>query len=142
MLAWTHAVRQAEAGQGFDAILAQAYPGGVLGIAGVGARCRRLFENETWLATALPRWERILLTQPGYERPPQLPLVCALNGGAPYPNSRATGFSCVPWPRAKTASRWPTNTCTSPCGAIRAGRTKPMSRGLARRLLDANLGSF
>jgi uncharacterized protein YfaQ (DUF2300 family) len=32
----------------------------------------------------LPRWERLLRTQPGYERPPQLPTVCALAAGAPY----------------------------------------------------------
>lgn len=69
----------------FDDILAQAYPGSVVGIAGAGGqRCRRLHDNEAWLARALPRWERLLLAQAGYERPAQLPLVCALGTGAPY----------------------------------------------------------
>jgi uncharacterized protein YfaQ (DUF2300 family) len=85
VLAWTAAVAQAQGGRMFDDILAQAYPGSVVGIAGAGGqRCRRLHDNEAWLARALPRWERLLLAQAGYERPAQLPLVCALGAGAPY----------------------------------------------------------
>jgi uncharacterized protein YfaQ (DUF2300 family) len=84
-MVWTQAVAQAKAGQWFDAILAHAYPNGVLGTSAVGSqRCRRLHENEDWLSHMLPRWDRVLVTQPGYERPAQLPLVCALASGAPY----------------------------------------------------------
>jgi uncharacterized protein YfaQ (DUF2300 family) len=84
-LAWTQAVAQAKAGRWFDAILAQAYPNGVLGTsAGGGQRCQRLHDNEDWLSRVLPRWERVLDTQAGYERPAQLPVVCALATGAPY----------------------------------------------------------
>ncbi|TFW32383.1 DUF2300 domain-containing protein [Massilia horti] len=84
-LAWTQAVEEARAGRWFDAILAQAYPNGVLGTSAVGGqRCQRLHDNEEWLSRMLPRWERVLGTQPGYERPAQLPLVCALAAGAPY----------------------------------------------------------
>jgi uncharacterized protein YfaQ (DUF2300 family) len=84
-LAWTHAVEQARGGRRFDAILAQAYPGGVLGTAALGgARCQRLAQNEQWLARMVPAWERVLRREPGYERPPQLPAVCALQIGMPY----------------------------------------------------------
>jgi uncharacterized protein YfaQ (DUF2300 family) len=84
-LAWTQAVEEAKAGRWFDAILAHAYPGGVLGTSAVGSqRCQRLHDNEDWLARMLPRWERVLDQQAGYERPAQLPLVCALAAGAPY----------------------------------------------------------
>jgi uncharacterized protein YfaQ (DUF2300 family) len=84
-LAWTQAVEQAKAGRWFDAILANAYPNGVLGASGAGGqRCQRLHDNEEWMARMLPRWERILRGEPGYERPAQAPLVCALATGAPY----------------------------------------------------------
>ena len=85
VLAWTQAVELGRAGRPFDAILAQAYPRGVLSVMGAGGqRCRRLHANEEWLARMLPRWERLLLAQPGYERPAQPPAVCALGAGAPY----------------------------------------------------------
>lgn len=84
VLAWTGAVEAARAGQRFDAILAQAYPRGALGAMGAGQRCERLHRNEAWLARTLPRWERVLRAQPGYERPAQPPLVCALSSGMPY----------------------------------------------------------
>jgi uncharacterized protein YfaQ (DUF2300 family) len=84
-LAWTRAVEQARGGRRFDAILADAYPGGVLTTAAAGGRrCNRLLQNEEWLARMLPRWERVLLDQPGYEPPAQSPTVCALASGAPY----------------------------------------------------------
>ncbi|QJE03455.1 DUF2300 domain-containing protein [Massilia forsythiae] len=85
VLAWSDALAQARAGRPFDAILARAYPGAVLTVDGAGGRsCRRLHGNEDWLAAMLPRWERLLRSQPGYERPAQLPSVCELALGAPY----------------------------------------------------------
>ncbi len=85
VLAWTEARAQARSGLVFDAILAHAYPRGSLTILGAGGqRCSRLHDNEAWLARMLPRWERVLLREPGYERPAQLPSVCALGSGAPY----------------------------------------------------------
>ena len=84
-LAWTDAVQQAQSGKGFDAILAGAYPGTTLATAGnTGTACARLPKNEQWLAYALPRWERLLRRETGYETPAQLPAVCALSAGAPY----------------------------------------------------------
>lgn len=84
-LAWTEAVRQAKQGKHYDELLAAAYPGGALSTFGnTGARCRRLAQNEDWLARSVPRWQRVLLGEAGYEAPPQAPLVCALSSGAPY----------------------------------------------------------
>jgi uncharacterized protein YfaQ (DUF2300 family) len=85
VLSWTAAVEQARSGRAFDAILAQAFPAGWLGTAkGGGLPCRRLHDNEDWLARMLPRWERVLRREPGYERPARLPSVCELASGAPY----------------------------------------------------------
>ncbi|MDN2713255.1 DUF2300 domain-containing protein [Janthinobacterium sp. SUN118] len=84
-LAWTEAVRQAKQGKHYDELLAAAYPGGALSTVGnTGTRCRRLAQNEDWLARSVPRWRRVLLGEAGYEAPPQAPLVCALQSGAPY----------------------------------------------------------
>jgi len=84
-LAWSQAVAQARLGKRFDELLAQAYPGGALAVAGnSGARCERLTANEAWLARALPRWRRLLITQGGYEAPATMPVVCALSTGMPY----------------------------------------------------------
>ncbi len=84
-MAWSEAVRQARQGKHYDELLATAYPGGALSTFGnTGARCRRLAQNEDWLARSVPRWQRVLLREAGYEAPPQAPLVCALSSGAPY----------------------------------------------------------
>ena len=84
-MAWSEAVRQARQGKYYDELLAAAYPGGALSTFGnTGARCRRLAQNEDWLAQNVPRWQRVLLREAGYEAPPQAPLVCALSSGAPY----------------------------------------------------------
>lgn len=84
-LAWRRAVTLARQGRSFDEVLADAYPHGVLAAAGnSGARCVRLTQNEAWLERELPRWQRLLQRQDGYDAPTQLPAVCALNTGAPY----------------------------------------------------------
>ncbi|PLY40473.1 hypothetical protein CSZ94_20925 [Janthinobacterium sp. ROICE36] len=84
-MAWSETVRQAKQGKYYDELLAAAYPGGALSTVGnTGARCRRLAQNEDWLARSVPRWQRVLLREAGYEAPAQAPLVCALSSGAPY----------------------------------------------------------
>ncbi|MGK5027164.1 DUF2300 domain-containing protein [Janthinobacterium sp. RB2R34] len=84
-MAWTQAVQQARQGKYYDEVLAAAYPGGSLSTFGnTGARCQRLVQNEDWLARSMPRWQRVLLREAGYEAPSQAPLVCALQSGAPY----------------------------------------------------------
>jgi uncharacterized protein YfaQ (DUF2300 family) len=44
----------------------------------------RLAQNEAWLERELPRWQRVLRQQAGYEAPANLPAICALASGAPY----------------------------------------------------------
>lgn len=84
-MAWTRAVQQAKQGRRYDEVLADAYPGGALATFGnSGAHCQRLDANEAWLANAVPRWQRVLLREAGYEAPAQAPLICALSVGAPY----------------------------------------------------------
>lgn len=84
-LAWRQAVAQSRQGKRFDEVLAAAFPGGRLVKAGGGdAACQRLVRNETWLAQAVPRWQRLLATQAGYEAPATPPMVCALAQGTPY----------------------------------------------------------
>lgn len=85
-LVWRTALEQASQGQRFDAILAAAYPRAELGtLAGGGAlRCVRLPLAEAWLARALPRWQRLLRSETGYQAPAELPAVCELAAGTPY----------------------------------------------------------
>jgi uncharacterized protein YfaQ (DUF2300 family) len=84
-LAWTVAVAQSRQGKRYDELLAGAYPGASLaGIGNAGAVCQRLVQNEAWLARTLPRWQRVLQREAGYETPAQATTVCALSTGAPY----------------------------------------------------------
>ena len=84
-LAWTVAVAQAKQGKRYDELLANAYPGASLaGIGNAGTVCQRLAQNEAWLARTLPRWQRVLQREAGYETPAQATTVCALSSGAPY----------------------------------------------------------
>lgn len=85
-MAWSAALAQARQGQRFDEILAAAWPRAELGTlaGGPSGQCERLADAEAWLARELPRWERMLRAETGYETPPQLPSVCRLAGGMPY----------------------------------------------------------
>jgi uncharacterized protein YfaQ (DUF2300 family) len=85
-LAWRQAAQQARAGRYFDEILARAYPDAELTTlaGGVGLRCTRLPVAQEWLAQQVPRWERLLRSEPGYQRPAAMPAICALAGGPPY----------------------------------------------------------
>ncbi|QYF93541.1 DUF2300 domain-containing protein [Massilia sp. PAMC28688] len=84
-MAWSVAVRQAQGGKRFDDILAHAYPQAELTtLSGGGQQCVRLTRAQSWLARELPRWERVLHTQPGYERPAEPPSICRLAAGMPY----------------------------------------------------------
>ena len=84
-LSWSLAVAQARQGKRYDELLAAAFPGAALSsIGNLGVPCRRLAQNEAWLARVLPRWQRVLAREAGYETPAQAPVVCELDGGAPY----------------------------------------------------------
>ena len=85
-MAWSVAVEQGRQRQRFDEILAAAYPRAELGTLGsVGAlQCVRLEAAEAWLAREIPRWEPVLRSEAGYDRPAQVPAVCQLAGGMPF----------------------------------------------------------
>jgi uncharacterized protein YfaQ (DUF2300 family) len=139
-LAWTQAVQQARQGRRYDEILAAAYPGGALGsVDNSGVRCQRLTQNEAWLARALPRWQRVLVREAGYEAPAQPPAVCALSVGAPY--SEQAGNRIFMRPLATREDR-----ITLAHEYVHLGlRGHPRSHDesyverLARRLVDTNL---
>jgi len=84
-LAWRQAVAQSRQGKRFDEVLGTAFPGSRPVRSGDSdTACRRLGRNEAWLAQAAPRWQRVLVTQAGYEAPATSPVVCALAEGLPY----------------------------------------------------------
>ncbi len=84
-LAWQQAIAQSRQGKRFDEVLGTAFPRSRLVTLGGGdTACRRLDRNEAWLAQAVPRWQRVLVTQAGYEAPTTSPVVCALAEGVPY----------------------------------------------------------
>lgn len=82
VMAWTDAVRAAEAGQGFQQILASAYPRATLATAGGrGSQgCEPLPQAEQWLAARRGRWQRLLAGEAGYTVPPPVQ-VCRLQQG-------------------------------------------------------------
>jgi uncharacterized protein YfaQ (DUF2300 family) len=139
-MAWSEAVRQAKQGKHYDELLAAAYPGGALSTVGnTGARCRRLAQNEDWLARSVPRWQRVLLREAGYEAPPQAPLVCALSSGAPYSEQSRNRIFMRP-----LATREDRITLTHEylhLGLRRhpRGQDEEYVERLARRLVDLNL---
>ncbi len=142
-MAWSEAVRQARQGKHYDELLATAYPGGALSTFGnTGARCRRLVQNEDWLARSVPRWQRVLLREAGYEAPPQAPLVCALSSGAPYSEQSRNRIFMRP-----LASREDRITLAHEylhLGLRRhpRGQDEEYVERLARRLVDLNLESI
>lgn len=84
-LAWRQAVAWAQAGAGFEDILARAYPGGSLESTAspLSSACQHLPEAERWLAGQARRWRPSLLAEPGYEMPDAIS-VCRLEQGNPY----------------------------------------------------------
>lgn len=45
--------------------------------------CQRQPQLESWLQAQADRWQRMLVTQPGYERPERV-VVCRIDRGNPY----------------------------------------------------------
>lgn len=143
VLAWTEAREQARNGAAFDAILAHAYPRASLTIGGVGGqRCRRLHPNEAWLARMLPRWERVLLREPGYERPPQLPTVCALDVGAPYSEQARGRVFMRPLATREDRITLAHEYIHIALRRHPRGQDERYVEGLARRLADQGVGSY
>jgi len=143
VLSWNQARDQARNGEAFDAILAHAYPRASLTIAGVGGqRCQRLHPNEAWLARMLPRWERVLLREPGYERPAQLPTVCALGVGAPYSEQSRGRVFMRPLATREDRITLAHEYLHIALRRHPRGQDEAYVEGLARRLADQNTGSY
>jgi uncharacterized protein YfaQ (DUF2300 family) len=85
LLSWQLAVRQAEQGQRFDQILAQAYPGDSLRTTSGsgGTSCEALPLAQQWLDRQRSIWQRQLQGEAGYG--PSGPVqVCRLQNGLPH----------------------------------------------------------
>ncbi len=85
---WTQAKKLAEDGCYFDEILRIAYPGSGIGImdSRENADCERLPRIESWLRLNAEKWQRYLMSLPGYE-PLENIEVCLLRSGNPYSDS-------------------------------------------------------
>jgi uncharacterized protein YfaQ (DUF2300 family) len=96
-LAWKRAVEQAQAGATFDLLLAQSFPNASFATLSGLEECRRLDAAERWLAAALPKWQRVLIVEPGFEPLDGAPAVCALNYGSPYSDQRRLRIYARDW---------------------------------------------
>lgn len=83
-LSWENATLQAQKGWSFEQILIHAYPKSSLETLTQRTACVRLFDAEAWLKKAIPRWDRTLSREKGYEPLDQNPIVCSLPNGNPY----------------------------------------------------------
>lgn len=83
-LVWQEAVRQANQGAAFSAILNSAFAQNDLASwHHKNLFCKPLPQAQSWLAQQLPKWRAQLITQPGFT-PPPLPGICQLQSGNPY----------------------------------------------------------
>jgi uncharacterized protein YfaQ (DUF2300 family) len=84
-LAWRDAVARARAGERFDRILATAFPQSSLASSDspLASDCLHLSNAEAWLKERLPRWQRALAREDGFE-PVPAPAVCRLQRGYPH----------------------------------------------------------
>ncbi|WP_395699472.1 DUF2300 domain-containing protein [Aquabacterium sp.] len=97
VMGWQQAVAAARAGQGFEALLRQAYPGAVLGGLQGGADCVALPEATQWLQQRQARWRDRLRSEPGYERPGAELQVCQLQQGVPHADQRRLRIHLREW---------------------------------------------
>lgn len=84
-LAWTSAVTAANAGAGYDRILADAFPRATLASwHGTAAEaCEPIDAARTWLLFRLPQWRSTLDREPGHDETTDL-TVCRLRSGRPH----------------------------------------------------------
>lgn len=85
---WTRAKKLAEDGCYFDEILRIAYPGSEIGLTDIRENrdCERLPGIESWLRLNAEKWQRYLMSLPGYEQPESFE-VCLLRSGNPCSDS-------------------------------------------------------
>lgn len=88
VMSWRAAVAASRNGEGFEAILRAAYPGGTLGGWQAGDDCEPLPEAAAWLIDKRARWRDVLRAQAGYEPPSEAVQVCRLAFGVPHSDQR------------------------------------------------------
>jgi uncharacterized protein YfaQ (DUF2300 family) len=88
LLGWREAVAASRAGQGVDAVLRQAFPTATLAGWQADGDCELLPLAAQWLTDRLPRWERRLRREAGYEPLDAPPQVCLLQAGTPHADLR------------------------------------------------------
>ena len=85
VMSWQDAVAGAQRGQGFNALLAHAYPEARLVTANshLRAGCAAMPQVQSWLDRQMAQWRPLLVTQPGYRHPGPV-RVCQLQQGMPH----------------------------------------------------------
>lgn len=96
-LGWQQTVAAARAGQGFESLLRQAYPGASLGGWQQGGDCQPLAQAAAWLQQRERRWRERLRAEAGFESTaPQLQ-VCQLTHGVPHADQRRLRIHVREW---------------------------------------------
>jgi uncharacterized protein YfaQ (DUF2300 family) len=88
LLGWREAEATSRAGQGVEAVLRQAFPAATLVGWQAEGDCEPLPLAAQWLTERLPRWERRLRREVGYEPLDAPPQVCLLQAGTPHADLR------------------------------------------------------
>ncbi len=88
LLGWQEAVAASRAGQGVEAVLRAAFPTAVLAGWQVAGDCELLPLAAQWITERLPRWQRQLRREVGYEALDAPPQVCQLQQGVPHADVR------------------------------------------------------
>ena len=97
VMSWALAQQASRAGQGFEAILRQAYPGGALaGLQQLGD-CAPMALATHWLTQQQPRWRSRLQGEAGYESPGAELQVCQLAQGVPFSDQRRLRIHLREW---------------------------------------------
>jgi uncharacterized protein YfaQ (DUF2300 family) len=92
LFGWREAVAASRAGQGVEAVLRQAFPTATLAGWQADGDCEPLPLAAQWLAERLPRWQRKLRGEVGYEPLDAPPKICRLQWGTPHADLRR---SCI-----------------------------------------------
>lgn len=97
LLGWREAVAASRAGQGVDAVLRQAFPTATLAGWQAEGDCEPLPQAAQWLTERLPRWQRRLRREVGYEPLDAPPQVCLLQVGTPHADLRRSRVWLREW---------------------------------------------
>jgi uncharacterized protein YfaQ (DUF2300 family) len=96
-MSWVDAVDQAKQSWSFERILQQSFPSASIATVSGRTECQPLTEASRWLATMIPRWNRSLQSQPGFELLEHPPRICALQDGNPYSDQKRMRIYARGW---------------------------------------------